>query len=112
MHKAEVKSWNKDLGEERRQKVNLEKKIEEMQNAKIEEKSNQNLLEVSACDDCVDSTNVEKGPKPEQFPLTRTGINCCPSSAAQAFSLPKTCSHRKQCILRQPFPPPLPALTP
>ena len=29
MHKTEVKSWRKELGEERRQKVNLEKKLEE-----------------------------------------------------------------------------------
>ena len=60
-----MKSWKKDLGEEGRLKVNLEKKIEEMQNSQIEEKSNQNLPEVSACDDCVDSSNVANGPKPE-----------------------------------------------
>ena len=113
-HKAEVKSWKKDLGEERRQKINLEKKIEEMQNAQIDEKSDQTLPEISASDDddCVDSRNVENDPKPEQFPLTRTGFNYRPSSAAQAFSPPRNCSHTKQCILRQPFPPPLPALTP
>ena len=31
-HKAEVKSWKKDLGEERKKKINLEKKLEIIMN--------------------------------------------------------------------------------
>ena len=121
MHKAEVKSWKKELGEERREKVNIEKKLEEVnlvKNEVIAGKSEQKSPKVSAYDDCHDTSNrdifVKNNPKPEQFPLTRTGFTYRPSSAAQAFSIPRNCncSRARQCIIRQPFPPPLPALTP
>ena len=110
--KAELKSVRKELGEERRQKVNLEKKIEMMQNEIIEEVSEQEMPKKLDCENCEDISNIKNGPKPEQFPLTRTGFNYRPSSAAQPISLSINCNHKKQCILRQPFPPPLPALTP
>ena len=112
MHKAEVKSWKKELGDERREKVKLEKKLEEvnlMQNEVAEEMS-----EIVAFDKCVDSNDLfsKNSPKPEDFPLTRNGFNFRPSFAAQAFSRTRNCSHSQQCIIRQPFPPPLPALMP
>ena len=50
--------------------------------------------------------------KPEEFPLTRTGFNFRPSSTAQAFTPHRICSHTKQCVIRQPYPPPIPTLTP
>ena len=110
--KAELKSWRKELGEEKRQKVNLEKKIEVIQNEMIEEMSEQKMPKMLACENSEDISTIKNTPKPEQFPLTRNGFNYRPSSAAQAFSFPRNCNHEKQCVLRQPFPPPLPALTP
>ena len=50
--------------------------------------------------------------KPEDYSVTRKGFNYRPNSLAQAFSRPRNCSHVKQCIIREPFPPPLPTLTP
>ena len=167
-HKAEIKSWRKDLGNERRQKVNLEKQLEKiylMQKEKDEEKSKQKQPDVSAlatspcdstidsplpasgslsslvpvicsiysasiekyqpkyymgeqinpaCDKCDDTSEmfIDNSPKPEEFPLTRTGFNYRPTSAAQAFSAPRNCSHIEQCIIRQPFPPPCPPSPP
>ena len=87
-----------------------------MKSEVIAEKSKQKSSEVSADDNCHDTSErnifFKNNPRPEQFPLTRTGFNYRPSSAAQAFSAPRNCSHTRQCIVRQPFPPPLPALTP
>ena len=60
MHKAEVKSWKKELGEERREKVNIEKKLEEvnlMKNEVIAGKSEQKSAKESAYDDCHDTSN-------------------------------------------------------
>ena len=67
MHKAEVKSWKKELGDERREKVKLEKKLEEvnlMQNEVAEEMS-----EIVAFDKCVDTNDLfsKNSPKPEDF---------------------------------------------
>ena len=117
MHKTEVKSWRKELGEERRLKVNLEKKLEEgnlMKHEIVEKKSEQKQSGMLASDKCYETSVIsdKNGPKPEQFPLTRTGFNYRPSSAAQVFSSPRNCNHIQQCIVRQPFPPPLPAMTP
>ena len=48
-HKAEIKSWMKDLGEERKQKIKSEKKIEE-----LSEKVNSNPVD----NDCIQASQV------------------------------------------------------
>ena len=45
--------------------------------------------------------------------VTRKGFNHHPASiASKASSSDLNCLHNQQCIIRQPFPPPLPSLTP
>ena len=76
MHKAEIKSWKKDLGEERRKNVNLEKKLEKVNSVKsdtIEVKSEQIKPANKKCDDARDI--LENDYKPEKFPFTRKGFN-------------------------------------
>ena len=85
-----------------------------------------------ACDDCQDkdiswtsdenqadtSTEEHFSTEPNPFlaletPFTPRGFNFRPVLAAKPFSQTLNCSHPEQCIIRQPFPPPLPAaLTP
>ena len=80
-----------------------------------------------ACDGCDDSslmsenssfdqTFLEADPIPntdDKPPYTRKGFSNRPSSTLQITSSSSSnCLHSQQCIIRQPFPPPLPALTP
>jgi hypothetical protein len=48
----------------------------------------------------------------EEDPFTPKGFNTRPSLAAQSCECSSKCSHQKQCIVGQPFPPPLPSLMP
>ena len=53
-HKAEVKSWKKDLGEERKKKINLEKKLEIIMNREELQQTQKQKEEVhSVCDSAI-----------------------------------------------------------
>ena len=88
-HKAEVKSWKKDLGEERREKLKIMKKLEKARN-----------------DDKITE------PKAETFAAlsSQIEINCEAHNHGNETSSDNGggCLHDKQCILRQPYPPPSP----
>ena len=79
--KAEIKSWRTDLGEERKQKIRLEKKIVEL----------------------------SKNPKPVDKDEVFRDKEYSPASLnfEQASN---ECKHHPQCIVRQPLPPPSPAM--
>ena len=72
-------------------------------------------------DDCIsyDAPTVAQvflDPDPLNFQhsFTRNGFNSnrSTSNASNTFSTSSNCSHPKQCIIREPFPPPIPTLTP
>ena len=81
-----------------------------------------------ACDKCDDDPGVfdedapskeiddialnEKSTETVEHLYTPKGFNSRPTLAAQSILSSSNCSHPKQCIIRQPFPPPIPALTP
>ena len=71
-----------------------------------------------ACDNCDDSSwlsdSSSDASQAVPIPITPRGFDNRPTStSAKRSSSSSKCSHRQQCILRQPFPPPLPAaLTP
>ena len=79
-HKAEVKSWRKDLGEERKEKVKLNKKLE-----KVLKKDH--------------SSSVEE-------PEISLRMKALDNPLEADYS---DCNHENQCIVRQPFPPPSPS---
>ena len=92
--KDEVKSWKKELGEERREKIKLEKKLEkEIEKAeKIKEVKGKPLLadlKLSPPSACVNCNDTFKGDKSD--------------------SDHGGCKHEQQCVIRQPFPPPSPS---
>ena len=69
------------------------------------------------CDDTSwtseDSSSDEISLQPVPIPFTRRGFDThTTSSRSKTSSSSSSCSHSQQCITRQPFPPPLPALTP
>ena len=100
VHKDEVKSWKKDLGEERKQKVKLEKKLEEALGAKLDttqEVKNSKSTSSSSqtevlCNICRGFKNCEETFKSDK--CTQEHGNC---------------EHEIQCVLRQPYPPPSPS---
>ena len=174
-HRAEVKSWRKDLGEEVKEKVKLEKTLKKLLD-KVGDEPPTELIDTPAdsitthnphtasppdssslssstfcsicaipilnyvpkyflsekfnpaCEKCdddpgefdVDVSSKEiddialnqKSTESVEQPFTPRGFNSRPTLAAQAFLSSNNCSHTKQCIIRQPFPPPIPALTP
>ena len=90
-HKLEVKSWRKDLGEERKQTLKLEKQLKKKLDDSIASKHSSSKYFLGetfnpACSDCDD---------------TFDGDISDPD--------PNGCRHPQQCVLRQPFSPPTPA---
>jgi hypothetical protein len=82
-----------------------------------------------ACEGCKDiaeisDANKTKPPSAEDTPpmqdyqpsigdpFTPRGFNNHPTRATNSSSSPANCPHDQQCIIRKPFPPPLPAVTP
>ena len=53
----------------------------------VEEMSEQKMPEMLACEKSEDISTMKNTPKPEQFPLTRNGLNYRPSSAALFFEI-------------------------
>ena len=156
-YKAEIKGWKKDLGEERRQKVKLEEKLNDthtlVEKRSVVEKnpeevdhypsSKTDFSEVSDeihcticaspimsyvpkyflvkkfrpfcenCDENYGMSDEENSLILSDHPVTRTGFNYIPTFISSNASLNNSnCSHENQCFIRQPFPPPLPAMTP
>ena len=91
-HKTEVKSWRKDLGEERREKIKLSEKLEKVCNKNTEFKT----------------TTLE--PLLPQLEIDcKTFVNGNETCVESSLLKDQTdCSHDKQCVLRQPYPPPSP----
>ena len=90
-HKVEVKSWRKDLGEERKQTLKLEKQLKKKLDDSIASKHSSSKYFLGetfnpACSDC-DDTFDEDISDPD--PIGR--------------------KHAQQCVLRQPFSPPTPS---
>ena len=150
-----IKAWKKDLGEERRQKIKLEKKLNDIptsvKNSLVKNTPKQlnrtprtDLLEVleetlcticaspienyvpkyflserfrPTCEKCdensenYDEENSLNLDTHANHPVTRRGFKHTPTFTSSNIADPN-CSHANQCIIRQPFPPPLPTLTP
>ena len=93
-HKVEVKLWRKELGEERKQKMKLEDKLERLRSSDDDKKVNDKITDEEVnfqlanpdsknCDDTSEGDEVQSG---------------------QLF-----CEHPTQCVIRQPYPPPSPS---
>ena len=90
-HKVEVKSWRKDLGEERKQTLKLEKQLKKKLDDSIASKHSSPKYFLGetfnpACSDCDDTFD---GDISDPDPNGR--------------------KHAQQCVLRQPFSPPTPS---
>ena len=92
-YKAEIKSWRKDLGEERKQKMKLEKKIEELSREVIAKPVDDD--EAFSEEVSIHSISEELNPV------------CDDDDSKKA---PVRCIHFPQCITRQPLPPPSPSM--
>jgi hypothetical protein len=153
--KIQIKEWKKELGDERKAKIKLEKELDKLQKTTATHSSNQELKPVPlpesststsdeilcsicaslipnfvpkffqgdqfnpACENCddsswlSDSSSDEISSEPVPIPITPRGFDIRPNSpTSQSSSLSPNCSHTQQCIIREPFPPPLPALAP
>ena len=165
-HRAEIKSWRKELGEEIKEKIKLEEKLKEnvvendepnIENVELPDSllaSNSLRLALPtsketacsicsttianykpkifldetfnpACESCDDSFpsddhdlvfKIVEEPTSERLiikpnPITPKGFDHQHSTKQQSPST-EACSHNNQCIIRQPFPPPLPAVMP
>ena len=90
-YKAEIKSWRKDLGEERKQKLKLEKKIEEL--SKEETTKPVDNDETFSDEDSILSISEDHNRVCQNHEEAHVG-----------------CIHSPQCIIRQPLPPPSPSM--
>ena len=89
-NQAEVKSWRKELGKERKEKIKLEKKLEKLLSEKNTEDDIRSLVkEEQASPVCEKSDETLKYVKSD---LEHT-----------------SCQHATQCVTRQPYPPPSPS---
>ena len=95
-HKAEVKSWKEDLGEERKMKINLEKKLEIIMKRKEDDEVQQRQKR-------------KEGGKTSE--ILNSECNDCDNTFEDENSgpIPTVCEHEHQCVLRQPYPPPSPS---
>ena len=124
-HKAEVKSLKKDLGEERKKTIKVEKKLENIQNDRLarSEKlessiqpgpgrevlssSSSRLLHQTSRSICAQEI-INYKPKYFLGEAFNPACNDCDDSFEGDNSGPSHdgCKHTPQCILRQPFAPP------
>ena len=163
-HKAEVKAWREDLGEETKQKRKLEEKLKENESTaqssatpaptavsisdtpSSNSTSKETLCSICAvtivnyipvyfldetvnpaCEQCKDDDDdavndfaatedtasvIDTICETLEDPITPKGFNVRPTVTVKPFPLSLDCFHPEQCIIRQPFPPPLPALQP
>ena len=67
-----------------------------------------------ACNNCEDDDfeDETKDSLVEEYQLTKRGFNFRPKYPAQRAASTKTCAHSSCCKIRDPYPPPLPALIP
>jgi hypothetical protein len=165
-HKAEVKAWRKDLGDEIKLNIKLDEKLSESKKhhsdnvsstvnstpeTKVAVSSSTPYSPLSptmetlcsicaevitnytpryfldekynpACDSCQDSSFTSDDDYLEipagiilttdpQHPITPKGFNHRPTRNRN-IPTSSPCSHTRQCIIRQPFPPPLPCIMP
>ena len=121
--KAEIKSWKKELGEERKEKINLEKKLEKleseddtnMERKRLEKEVvlNQNKTEPSTLITC----SLCASPIPDYKPKYFLGEQIAPAcdkcddnfDGDESRQEHNICEHASQCVIRQPYPPPSPS---
>ena len=82
-HKAEVKAWRKELGEERKDKIKVNERLEKVLNEKLD-------------------NSIGRKPKEPKTSLDN------PLMADYSDSELSSCSHEIQCVVRQLYPPPSP----
>ena len=160
-HKAEVKAWRIELGEETKLKIKLEEQLSKSHeiltksssvlalpqppvviesSSNLKDNSKETLCSICAvsivnympvyflgerfnpaCDKCKESDNLDglsSAAEQEsltidpELPFTPRGFNFRPIKVAKPPMHSLDCCHSQQCIVRQPFPPPLPALVP
>jgi len=126
IHKAEVKSWRKELGDERKEKIMLEKMINE-KNVKTDCGSalkKRNILvsdslptpPTSSCSETLCSICAVPIAdfKPKYFlgEMFNPACGNCDDSFEGDNSGPDHtgCNHEQQCVIRQPHPPPSPSM--
>ena len=122
-HKFEVKAWRKELGESNKEKVKLEKKLEEQNDEKenkseppieaIPEPSVSHLLRAEVvCSICSDQIIDYK---PKYFlgePFNPACKKCDDSfEGDNSGPDPDGCRHSPVCVSRQPLPPPSSSVT-
>ena len=121
-HRSEVKLWKKELGEKRKEKIKLEKELENVanehkpkhanNNKKVEPKILPSLPSTHSeivCSICgVDIPNFT--PKYFLGEMFNPACSNCDDSFEGDNTGPDHtgCQHEKQCVLRQPYPPPSP----
>jgi len=132
LHRSEVKLWKKELGEERKERIKLEKELEYVTNEhkvkhandnKKDKKIAKNVVEPKflpslplahsevLCSICgVDIPNFE--PKYFLGEMFNPACSNCDDSFEGDNTGPDHtgCQHEEQCVLRQPYPPPSPLL--
>ena len=93
-HKVELKFWRKELGEERKQKMKLEDKLERLRSSDGSKTVDAKIPEVEV---------ISHHANPEN-------INCDDTSEGDYVQPGQNfCQHPTQCVLRQPYPPPSPS---
>ena len=122
MHKTEVKAWKKELGQERREKIKLEKELkiiaDEQKNNhvnKVKEPEPLSSLPPSAAEFQCSICGVEIANFKPKYLLGEMFNPAC-SNCDDSFEGDNTgpdhtgCKHEQQCVLRQPYPPPSPSM--
>ena len=93
-HKVEVKFWRKELGEERKQKMKLEDKLDRLRTSDDG---------ITVDDKNTDDEVIVQLANP-------SSLNCDDTSAGdEVQSGQYRCEHPTQCVIRQPYPPPSPS---
>ena len=99
-HKAAKKKLKRDLGLQVKENINLCKMMDKEDN-NID--SRYSSSEISA----VEGINIEVVSTTDTSVITSANLNTiCETGVSNAL-----CQHSPQCVLRQPFPPPLPSVT-
>ena len=117
-HKAEVKSWKRELGKANKENINMKKKLDEevtkiVTTASKLPDSPPKLSETEViCSICADPI-VSFKPKYFLGEAFNPACNKCDDSFDGDNSGPdhEGCQHTPVCVIRQPHPPPSPAVT-
>ena len=97
-YKAEIKCWKKELGEERKRRMKLEEKLENINN-KVDEKITKEKINFDLT--ITESSEKSTNPVCANRDDTLGGDEARPDH--------NICQHATQCVIRQPYPPPSPS---